>query len=423
MNIQSNNIVINKSTSIKQYQLMHMDIPLININEDNGKIEVMKDNTSFLPYALRKNDLNFENIKAWASRRVLLLDRENAKTLLNACDLPQDDKYQVARVCRFISVDDCFWLRENDSEKWDDFNLRKNSLSNAVSQIALNGEYISLSGEITTPEFTTLGTYPKAWKREDGGLYLYKKSLKNHESEKEILVSEILDLLNIEHIKYLKTDEPDICKCKCMADDEKSRLSFGEYQIYCKNNGIDAYQSVLEQYPIDFMKMAVIDYIIANMDRHGGNWGFWIDNKTGKITGLHPLYDHNISFDGIGNEYYRYTGLKTTVKELAVQAEKELKLDLSPLQHLDEKMFDSYNISYSAFQKRIRDVMTPDIVLNILKDKSIQNNKIDINNCDETENHDDNYENIAHESNVKGGGDDSSNITNHDDNDEEDWNI
>ena len=43
--------------------------------------------------------------------------------------------------------------------------------------------------------------------------------------------------------------------------------------------------------------MCVVDYLLANTDRHDMNWGFQRTAPDWKITGLHPLFDHNNAFD------------------------------------------------------------------------------------------------------------------------------
>jgi hypothetical protein len=45
-----------------------------------------------------------------------------------------------------------------------------------------------------------------------------------------------------------------------------------------------------------FYQTVVVDYLIANRDRHGANWGFYMDNQTGNLVGIHPLFDHNNAF-------------------------------------------------------------------------------------------------------------------------------
>ena len=46
--------------------------------------------------------------------------------------------------------------------------------------------------------------------------------------------------------------------------------------------------------------MQIADYILGNEDRHGANFGFFMDNRSGKLQGLYPLMDrgHAFSEDG-----------------------------------------------------------------------------------------------------------------------------
>lgn len=47
----------------------------------------------------------------------------------------------------------------------------------------------------------------------------------------------------------------------------------------------------------NYYKTIVVDYLISNSDRHDQNWGFYMDNDTGELIGLHPIFDHNNAFD------------------------------------------------------------------------------------------------------------------------------
>ena len=44
-----------------------------------------------------------------------------------------------------------------------------------------------------------------------------------------------------------------------------------------------------------FREMVVMDAVMANVDRHSGNYGFLVDNATGEIEGMAPLFDHNMA--------------------------------------------------------------------------------------------------------------------------------
>ena len=44
----------------------------------------------------------------------------------------------------------------------------------------------------------------------------------------------------------------------------------------------------------DLADMIIADAVMLNQDRHLGNFGFIVENDTGKIVKTAPLYDHNI---------------------------------------------------------------------------------------------------------------------------------
>jgi len=44
-----------------------------------------------------------------------------------------------------------------------------------------------------------------------------------------------------------------------------------------------------------FREMVVMDAVMANVDRHSGNYGFLVDNATGHVLDMAPLFDHNMA--------------------------------------------------------------------------------------------------------------------------------
>lgn len=353
MKLASGKISINHARQSSRYTLMHQDIPLIDINEEDDTFHIHEANRQFLPYALRRPNLAFPHFYTWAGNRSIFLDRKNAKALLNACCLPQDDKFEIVKSCKLLSVEDCFWIKESGEECWDNMNLHNNAFSDAIAKTALNNDRIAITGDINTPEFTTKGTFPKAWIREADGLYLYKKSLNDFESEKEGLASDILDAINIPHVKYEMTGTG-VCRCKCMTDKNNSRLTFGEYRTFCRNNNIDPLELFETAFSKSFCQMVIADYILANTDRHPDNWGLFMDNKTGDIQSMHPLFDHNLAFDPKFHDNMPYPPAPGyTYYELAVEAMKEIRLDLSGIQDIPEERFEEVGMDYKTVITRV----------------------------------------------------------------------
>lgn len=44
-----------------------------------------------------------------------------------------------------------------------------------------------------------------------------------------------------------------------------------------------------------FREMVVMDAVMANVDRHAGNYGFVVDNATGNVLRMAPLFDHSMA--------------------------------------------------------------------------------------------------------------------------------
>lgn len=144
---------------------------------------------------------------SWLSGRTLLLSRSNAKKLYNLIQADQvetdNNRAEIAIKCRAVSILDNYWLKTaDDNITWSDVNLRHNSLNDIIAQVALHGKSLTLQGSLISPEFTTNGTYAKAWRRHpDDVLWLYKLGAKNAaESRIEVMCSNLLDKMNVEHV-------------------------------------------------------------------------------------------------------------------------------------------------------------------------------------------------------------------------------
>ena len=269
----------------------------------------------YMPFRMReafRHGTSLEDIQAdydvvvdYLSGRILGLDRENAKKLLNAYHFTQNQspvaRARIAISCKAVSMTDSYWIKtEDDAIQWEDIDPKHAPLSESVTHIALSGSSLMLNGKPLTPELTLHGSYAKAWVREGEDVYLYKKSgQKGTESEIEISVSKILDCFNLDHVRYEDCvfDNEKMCKCKNMATDRLSMVTAEDVYVYCSRHEKDFLQFALNLDSDSIMKMCTVDYLISNADRHLQNWGFYMDNQTGNLLCCHPLFDHNRAFD------------------------------------------------------------------------------------------------------------------------------
>lgn len=362
----------------KDMILMSSDNEVMRINFDTGIYDVL--NETLLPFGIKgrirqinipdkictnyelsrilaEERKNREAIVSWLANRVLSLSRSNAKWIYNLLRLAQlsseSEKAKVALVCRAVSVLDNYWVKiDGDSVRWEDVNIRHVPLNEVIAQVALHGKSLTLQGSLNTPELTTQGAYAKAWRRfEDGNLWLLKKGTQGgSESKIEVMVSNLLDKMNVEHCPYYADEDEGyyVCKCPCMSNDNLSILSGLEFYSYCNVN-----EKVpdIEMMRIDsegIYKMWIVDYLISNRDRHGGNWGFFYDPNTMEILRCHPLYDHNNAFSNefMDNEDSQYQFGNMTIKQAAMYAAKRVDFhftdDIVRSDFMTTKQYDTF---------------------------------------------------------------------------------
>ena len=248
---------------------------------------------------------NLSCLEEFFTNRSLSLSRENAKNILNYLELSQlnnfSQKAKIMALCHGLSVTDDFWITNEINDKWENFNVRENPLHESFQQIALFGKSLpSITGKFITPELTVQGAYAKAWFREKSGLTLYKAGTNNgNEPQREVLASRLLNYFNVPHVNYSleKINNRIVSKCRSMVSDKYSIVTAAEVNTWCNHNNINFNEYVRNIDSEMFYKTIVVDYLIANRDRHDGNWGFYCNNETGKLECLHPLFDHNNAFD------------------------------------------------------------------------------------------------------------------------------
>lgn len=300
---------------MKQYTLMLEDTPVIEFDFEEMTTHVW--HSELLPFYLRGSlvEADMRNVaeyykaqaknilllKEYCASRVLSLSRENAKQIYAACGISQNNSIEnrvaICLHCKGVSVNDSYWFKTAGSaDTWESVNVRTNHLAEIVD-VALGGKNPTLTTSDNCPELTTKGLFRKAWTRQNNDLYLLKSDRlsDNSNTRAELLVSQILDCTDIPHVQYTESQYDDmlVAKCKNFVAQGTSFVEAHELILYCKDTGLDYTQTMLDRFGKDFANIAVIDYLIQNTDRHDENYGFIMDNTTGYLVSVAPLFDHN----------------------------------------------------------------------------------------------------------------------------------
>jgi hypothetical protein len=217
----------------------------------------------------------------------------------------------IVKVSKGLSLNDCYWIVEEGFDgTFEDYNLYDNRFSQILALIAFTGYGSSIRTSLAScPEFTTNGMLPKCWRRVDGKIKLYKggtsgASNTGFEPYSEYYSAQVARVLGIQAIEYgLSKWKGELCStCELFTSKELSFVPVGRIVTSGGMKAVRAYyESLGEEYVNALNNMLVLDAIICNTDRHFGNFGFMIDNKTNKIVMPAPLFDH-------GNALFNYAG-------------------------------------------------------------------------------------------------------------------
>ena len=299
---------------LKQY-----DIPLLRFSATNDsstpEIEVHwinEDQRHLLPLDM---ELSPEGISRWMRRRTIPRNRAYVNRLLAKCGLNANRPMGILALCKGLSVDDSYWVVEEGFEgTFEKYNLFENRFSEVLALIAFTGYGSSNRSSLaSSPEFTTNGMLPKCWRRISGKVTLYKGGTDGGyntgaEPYCEYYAAQIAAAMGIDAIPYgLSQWKGRLCStCELFTDIDHAYMPIGNL---VQRGGFDAvaayYENLGEPFQKAFRDMLVFDAVICNTDRHYGNFGFMIDNKTNTIAAPAPLFDHgNSLFNQAGPEDY-----------------------------------------------------------------------------------------------------------------------
>ena len=265
-------------------------------------VSVNEDSRHLLPLDM---ECTGEGVIQWLERRVIPKNRTFVDEILKTLGLSHNDTKGIIDVCKGLSLNDSYWIvPEGFAGKFANYNLYQNRFSEALALVAYTGAGQSREAFTTSPELTTNGMLPKAWRFiENDGIYLYKggssgASNTGREPYCEYYASQIAETMRLNAVHYELENWKGITASKCalFTDVDTSYIPIGRL---VKNGGIqkclEYYDALGPEYGEQLRSMLVFDALIYNEDRHFGNFGLLRDNHTGKIKAPAPIFDNGLS--------------------------------------------------------------------------------------------------------------------------------
>lgn len=296
-----------------KYALKHKNVFVadIELDEATGYITEIYEayNLKHLPVGvnIRHNTIDRASLNEWWINRSIPAGRSGIKSALEVLSL--SNTKALLTCCFGLSLSDQYWIKPYNLDiTWDEVNFFDNSFSEDVGN-ALFGNAIKTDDfDLSSPDNTTDGCLKKYWKIINGERCLIKGGSYPFMQQpfNEVIASKIMERLNINHIPYYviwDSDKPySICKDFITADTElvsayrvmktqekdDSISAYTHYIKCCEELGVKDITHSLDE-------MLVIDYIIANEDRHLNNFGLIRNANSTEWIGAAPIFDSGSS--------------------------------------------------------------------------------------------------------------------------------
>ncbi len=297
------------------FHLKQYDTTLLTFEYENKGIEgqfytileVNEEKRHLLPQGL--NLTHEDGLLSWLKRRIAPKNRAYVDTMLARMGYSQRDTIGIIQLCKGLSVIDSYWVVEGDFDgKFADFNLFENTFESALALVAYTGYgSVKAKGFTSSPEFTTNGMLPKAWRRMNDKIYLYKGGTMGgantgNEPYSEFYAAQVAHAMGLCHIPYgLSRWKGGLCStCEIFTDINTSYVHIYDFVKKKPLEGIGVFLREClhergEALYTAFVDMLVFDALICNTDRHYGNFGLLVDNASNTPISFAPLFDHGLS--------------------------------------------------------------------------------------------------------------------------------
>lgn len=349
--------------TMQTYILMHREIPVaeIRLDSETTSVSAVQEiiNPAHVPVGIpvKKGKIDRAALNEWWRGRAIPASRAGLRHALE--ELHISSPQVLLEKCLGLSLSDQYWICPADRQvSWHEVNFFENPFSEDVGNILFghpsNGEAVSLM----SPDNTSDGWLKKKWAILDGKRCLLKggSGATQQEPYNEVLASRIMERLHIPHVPYTLTVQEDYPYSVCedfITPDTELVTAWHIMQTQPKPNHVSVYQHYLnccEAFGIPGVKdsldrMLVLDYLIANEDRHLNNFGAVRNACTLEWLGCAPIYDSGTSLWFDKPWTMINAGAKASSKPFKTTHDEQVKLvtsfdwfDITALAGIDEEL-------------------------------------------------------------------------------------
>ena len=372
-NLQSRLFVLRKGDinyksrfSNLKFNLMHKDVEVaeIVIDENSGRITAVNKiyNARHFPLGTL-DERSFKKLAEWWDERSIPASRSGLREALEKLDI--NSPRLLLTKCYGLSLSDQYWIKPVDSNlTYKTVNFFENEFSEDLGELLFGKDKDNHNLNLSSPDSTSVGNLKKRWKIIDEQRILVKGGSNPYRQEpvNEVVASKIMEYLNVPHTDYEMMFSIGYPYSECVDFIDVNSDFVSAYQInqYLKRNNNDSalthFLRCAETLKISGAKkfindMLIVDFIIANEDRHLNNFGAIRNVDTLEFVSMAPIFDSGscLGFDKIPEDI---------VKQELVESKPFKK---NPFEQLD--LVDDFSILKNKDLDQI-----PKIAENILKE-------------------------------------------------------
>lgn len=363
-------------------ELMHRKISVatIEIDTDSGFITniINVSAPEHLPVGVMdtKGALSRTGLNRWWTDRSIPASRSGLRDALDILGIA--DSQQLLMHCYGLSLSDQYWVKPDGTDlSWEKINFFDNPFSEDIGDILFELKPKNEGLDFNSPDSTSDGNLKKRWKIINGKRYLIKGGSEPFFQQpfNEVIASQMMDRLGIAHVPYTVTSingkpyslcedfitsETELIPAWRILQTKKKRNETSTWQHFadcCTELGIPGIVSYLD-------RMIVLDFLIANEDRHYNNFGALRNAETLEWIGMAPIYDSGSSL-GYNKVARRIlAGEDIVCKPFKKHHEEQLKL----VRDLDWINFDRL----SDVREMITGILSSEIAAETIDEKRIE---------------------------------------------------
>ena len=347
--------------------LMHKRIRVAEIELDNATGFIKKIGKVYasehLPVgvSIKKGVADRAALNDWWTERSIPASRSDIRAALETLNIA-NTKMLLIR-CYGLSLSEQYLICPQDTDIiWDKINFFNNPFSNDIGDVLFGVNKKNNAFDFSSPDNTSDGNLKKRWKVINGKRCLVKGGSNPFMQQpfNEVIAAGIMERLEIPHIPYTIMWNQGVPYSVCedfVTEDTELIPAWRIMQTQKKENNVSVYkhfvsscESIGIKDVVPFLdKMIVLDYIIANEDRHFNNFGVLRNAETLEWIGMAPVYDSGSSLGYDKMPVQIYAERDIICKPFKKSHAEQLKL-VSSLKWINfEKLSDVKELIFETF--------------------------------------------------------------------------